>query len=67
MSTKIDRPKIKLVGQNGNVFNILGICRQASKKANWSELDWKEFQDQALAAGTYDSVLQLVLKHFEVE
>ena len=34
MSTKI---KVKLSGQNGNVFNLLGVCASALKKAGKRE------------------------------
>jgi len=29
------KPKLKLVGEDGNAFSILGQARQAAKKAEW--------------------------------
>jgi hypothetical protein len=30
-----DKPTVKLVGENGNAFAILGACKTAAKKAGW--------------------------------
>ena len=34
--------KVKLVGEDGNIFNLLGICRRALQKAKRMDL-WDEF------------------------
>jgi len=31
------KPKVKLTGMNGNVFNLIGICSKALKRNNQSE------------------------------
>ena len=31
------KPKVKLVGQDGNVFNLMGLCSSALKKAKQEE------------------------------
>jgi len=60
------RPRVKLIGEDGNAFNILGICRQAAKKANWTDEQWAEFETKA-TDGDYNRLLQVVMEHFEVE
>ena len=48
------RPRVKLIGEDGNAFNILGICRQAAKKANWTDEQWAEFETKPRTAITTD-------------
>jgi len=60
------RPRVKLIGEDGNAFNILGICRQAAKDANWTDEQWTEFEAHA-TDGDYNRLLQIVMEHFEVE
>jgi hypothetical protein len=60
------RPQVKLIGEDGNAFNILGICRQAAKRAKWTDEQWAEFEAQA-TDGDYNRLLQVVMEHFEVE
>lgn len=33
----MNKPKVKLVGQDGNIFNILGIASRALKKAGYTD------------------------------
>ena len=57
---------VKLVGENGNVFNIIGKVSTALEQAGRSELA-KEFKEKCFAAKSYDEVLQLVCQYVEVE
>jgi hypothetical protein len=59
------KPKVKLVGEDGNAFAILGRCRLAAKKAGWTEEQIKEFTTEAMS-GDYDNLLQTVMKQFDV-
>jgi len=60
------KPTVKIIGENGNAFAILGACKKVARKAGWSDDRWKEFFKEALS-GSYDSLLKLVMDHFEVE
>ena len=59
------KPKVKLIGQDGNAFRILGLCRKAALKAGWSKDQWNKFHGKA-TAGDYDHLLRLVMARFEV-
>jgi len=61
-----EKPTVKLVGEDGNAFAVMGTCRRAAKKAGWSETDWKKVQDEMMS-GDYDHLLRTAMKHFEVE
>jgi hypothetical protein len=59
------KPKVKLVGRDGNAFAIMGACREAARKAKWS----REQIDAVLGemmAGDYDNLLATAMKHFDV-
>lgn len=51
--------EVTLLGQDGNVFGIIGSVSKALKKAGHADLA-KEFTNEAFAAGSYGEVLSLV-------
>ena len=57
---------VELVGQNGNAFNILGICLRAMRRAGLSKEEQDAFQAEA-TSGTYDHLLATCMDWFEVE
>jgi hypothetical protein len=50
------KPTVKLVGEEGNVFSIIGRVSRVLKKAGQKEKA-TEFCDRAFQAHTYDEVL----------
>ena len=62
---KAKKPKVKLTGEDGNVFSIIGRISGALKKAGQADKA-KEFTDKAFAAGSYDEVLQLAMTYCDV-
>jgi len=65
MSTA-DKPTCKLIGEDGNVFNIIGRVDRALRRAGMFT-QAKEFQRKAFASEGYDEVLQLAMQYVEVE
>lgn len=61
-----DKPKVKLVGTDGNAFAVLGACRKAAHKAKWSPEQWGAVQTEMMS-GNYDHLLGTAMKHFDVE
>ena len=57
--------KVKLVGEDGNAFAILGRCRQALARARRLDL-WNEFHKEA-TSGDYNHLLTTVCDYFEVD
>jgi len=60
------RPKVKLIGTDGNAFAVMGVVTRAMKEAGWTE----EERDEVLAemmAGDYKDLLCVVMDVFEVE
>ena len=62
---KNDKPRVKLVGEDGNAFAILARCRRAARKAGWTQEKIKEFMDAA-TSGNYEFLLRTCTEHFDV-
>lgn len=60
------KPVLKIVGQDGNAFNILGRALKAGRKAGWTDDQVKQFQNES-TSGNYDNLLQTCMKYFEVK
>lgn len=58
--------KVKLLGEDGNAFFILGRCLQAMRRAGISEKERDEFRKEA-TSGNYDYLLATCFKWFDVE
>ena len=56
---------VKIIGEDGNAFNILGKTIKALKKAGYEE-EAKQYEMEA-TAGNYDQLLQVTMKYVEVE
>ena len=57
---------LRLIGEDGNVFAILGKAQQATRKAGWSKERLDAFMKEA-TSGNYDNVLRLYMENFQVE
>lgn len=60
------KPKVSLVGKDGNAFSILAACIKAAKKAGWSQEQIAEFTDHSKSAD-YSYLLFVVKENFTVE
>ncbi len=65
MTNDEDRPIVRLVGADGNAFNILGLCVRAARDAGWSTERIAAFRAEA-SSGDYNHLLAVVQKYFEV-
>jgi hypothetical protein len=60
------KPKVKLVGTDGNVFALAGKVTAALRLAG-QEKEAKEFNEKLMWECTnYDAALQLMMKYVEV-
>jgi hypothetical protein len=58
-------PKLRLTGQDGNVFSILGRANKKARAAKWTDAQWEAFRKLACCAD-YDHALQTCMKYFDV-
>jgi len=56
---------VKLVGADGNAFNIIGLCRRAARKDGWSK-EHIDFVVDEMMSGDYNNVLATAMKYFDV-
>ena len=56
--------EVKIIGADGNVYNLLGICRRALQKVRRMDL-WDEFYAEA-TSGDYNHALATIAEYFEI-
>ena len=61
-----ENPVLKIVGQDGNAFVILGKAKSVMHKAGWPEALQDEIMAEA-TSGDYDHLLGVMMKYFDVE
>lgn len=57
------KPKLEIVGTDGNAFALLGNAR---KVALANSMDWSAIQREAMS-GDYNHLLQTLMEHFDVK
>ena len=63
------KPPCRLIGQNGNVFNLIGITRKTLKMHGLLEELEKfdcDFEEIKRSGGSYDDVLALIMRYVDV-
>jgi len=60
------RPRVKLVGIDGNAFNVIAACRTAARKAGWTKEEIDEVVKDMMS-GDYDHLLGVAMERFDVE
>lgn len=60
-----EKPRLRLSGQDGNAFMLLGLAHRAAKKAGWSKEQWEKVRTEA-TSGDYDHLLTTLGDNFEV-
>lgn len=59
------KPKVKLVGQDSNVFNLIGICTRALKKEGMNA-EAKELTTKCFASGSYHEAMAIMMEYCDV-
>ncbi len=66
----MEKPKLKLVGEDGNVFSIMGRAYTAWNRTNGrgeeSTIEWKRIQEDIMG-GDYDHALCVVMDNFDCD
>ena len=60
------KPRVALIGHDGNAFSILGRCARAARRAGWTVDQIEEFQTEA-TSGDYNDLLATVASYFEID
>ena len=62
----MDKPRINLIGEDGNVFAILGRAGRALRQAGMAD-EAKEMFDRVTNCGSYDEALNIISEYVETE
>ena len=65
MKNKKEKPKAKIIGENGNVFNLLGICSKALDSVGQRDKA-KEMTTRVMASRSYTDALQIMEEYCEL-
>jgi len=60
-----EKPKLSIIGEDGNVFFILGKAIREARRAGWNKERIEKFKKDAMS-GDYNNVLRLCMEHFDV-
>lgn len=60
----MNKPKLSLIGEDGNAFAILGRARRAAKKAGWTDAQYNEYSEKA-KNGDYNHLLCVTMEYFD--
>lgn len=61
-----NKPVAKLIGANGNIFNLLSIASRALKEVGM-DAEAKEMQYKVYDTESYDNALQVIMQYVEVQ
>jgi hypothetical protein len=59
-----EKPKVRLVGQDGNIFNLVGIASKALKRCNQRD-KVDSMRDRVFAAQSYHEALSIILEYVD--
>jgi hypothetical protein len=66
LEPQVEKPKLKIIGGDGNAFAVIGAATKAARKAGWDREKISKLT-QEMMSGDYDNVLNVAMKHFDVE
>ncbi len=59
------KPVCKLIGQDGNIFNLMGIASRTLKEAGMKE-EAKEMTDRIFNSKSYIEALSIISEYVEI-
>lgn len=62
----MDKPVCKLIGEGGNVFNLMGKVSRTLKQEGLKD-QAKEMTERVFNSGSYDEALRIFMDYVEVE
>lgn len=62
----MEKPKIELIGQDGNVFAVMGRASCALKQAGMAD-EAKEMFDRVTGCGNYYEALNIISEYVDTE
>ena len=63
---RIERPQLRLVGEDGNAFFIMGRASGAARRAGWTQDEISAYTKKAMS-GDYDNLLRVTMENFDCD
>ena len=69
----MEKPKIKLIGEDGNIFNLLAVARKRFRELkqetgdNTYQQQWEELYDLVTESENYQEALLKFMDFFDIE
>lgn len=57
--------EVELIGQDGNIFNLLGITTTAMKREGLSK-EANELKEKVFSSGSYDEALSIISEYVDI-
>lgn len=67
MDVKFPNVSVNLVGEDGNVFNLVALCSKAMRKSGISKEEILSFQKAVMTSGSYNEALRIMMNTLNVE
>jgi len=62
---KLGKPKAKLLGQDGNIFNLIGIAKRVLVK-DGKKTEAEEMTQKVLMSGSYEKALNIIASYVDI-
>ncbi len=63
---KVTKPRCKLIGEDGNIFNLIGIAARTLRKAGLADKA-TEMSEKVMQSKSYEEALSVIMEYVEVE
>lgn len=60
------KPAVQLIGQDGNIFNLMGIASKALRRTG-QDKEAKEMTDRIFNCASYNEALRIIAEYCEIE
>ncbi len=61
------KPKCRLVGEDGNIFNLMGLASKVLKKAGLSDESKEMIERITSGAQSYEEAIAIIMEYVDVE
>lgn len=61
-----EKPKCKLIGENGNIYNLMAIASRTLREHNMSEQADKLYERVTKTAESYEQALGIIMEYVDV-
>ena len=63
---EVTKPRCKLIGEDGNIFNLVGVAARSLRHAGLTDKA-KEMSEKVYNSGSYSEALSIIMDYVEVE